>query len=183
MTNVTLTATPRNDLSLTDASALVEGGRCSTASGRVTCRIPRIERGQTILVFMYGRPRRVGLVPPSRGIALKADIVVSASEELLPTWREGATIRFVSARCSVRDRGAGRIGGTRFRDRICGRRGADRIYPGKGKDIVTAGAGDDVIFARDPNADRISCGPGRDRVIADAKDRVARDCERINRAR
>jgi Tol biopolymer transport system component len=181
LTTVTLTTAAGNDLSLTDVSVPIEGGECSTANAWVTCRIPRLERGQPITVSMIGRPRRVGLDRRSRDISITADIVVSASEQLLPTWRESGTIRFQSARCSVRDLGAGLIDGTRFRDRICGRRGADRIYPGKGKDIVAAGAGDDVIFARDPNVDRISCGPGWDRVIADPKDRVARDCERVNR--
>jgi hypothetical protein len=38
-----------------------------------------------------------------------------------------------------------------------------------------------VIFARDGNLDRISCGPGRDRVVADHKDRVNRNCERVRR--
>jgi TolB protein len=181
LTNVMLTATPRNDLSLTDARAEVQGGRCSTANGRVTCWVPRLERGQTILFAMLGRPRRVGLDRRSRGVALTSGFEVTASEELLSTHRESIRIFFQSARCSVRDSGAGRIDGTRFPDRICGRQGADRIYPGKGKDIVAAGAGNDVIFARDPNADRISCGPGQDLVMTDAKDRVARDCERVRR--
>ena len=73
------------------------------------------------------------------------------------------------------------IDGTRFPDRICGRRGADDIHLWAGKDFVNAGAGHDLIFSKDGNSDVISCGPGRDLVIADRKDKVSRDCERIRR--
>ena len=33
----------------------------------------------------------------------------------------------------------------------------------------------------DGRRDRVRCGPGRDRVVADRKDRVAGDCERLSR--
>jgi hypothetical protein len=181
LTNVTLTAKPGNGLNLTDARAY--GVQCRSENGRVTCRLPRLERGQTITILMLGRPRRVGLDQRSRDIALGARFHVSASEELSPTWRETGWTRFQSARCSARDRGAGRIDGTSFPDLICGRRGPDRIHPNAGKDVVSAGAGDDVIYAWDVNADRVLCGPGQDVVIADAKDRVARDCEHVRRHR
>jgi hypothetical protein len=71
--------------------------------------------------------------------------------------------------------------GTKWGEHICGRRGADRIFPGPGHDRVDAGAGPDVIVAADRSRDWTTCGPGRDTVIADYKDYVARDCERVRR--
>jgi len=67
--------------------------------------------------------------------------------------------------------------------KICGRRGADYIFPVEGNDVVKAGDGNDLIDAVDGRAyrDRISCGRGRDRVIADRRDRVSHDCERVRR--
>ncbi|MBD0329806.1 MAG: hypothetical protein ICV64_06860 [Thermoleophilia bacterium] len=48
-------------------------------------------------------------------------------------------------------------------------------------DGVLAGPGNDVVHARDRARDDIRCGPGRDHVVADRIDRVARDCERVER--
>jgi hypothetical protein len=88
---------------------------------------------------------------------------------------------FTPSRCVTLDPGAGRISGTRFADQLCGRRGTDDIHPGAGRDRVAAGAGPDVIYARDGYRDVISCGRGRDLVIADRKDKVSGDCERVRR--
>jgi hypothetical protein len=43
------------------------------------------------------------------------------------------------------------------------------------------GGGRDRISARNGKDDRIGYGKGRDRVRADAKDRVADDCETVRR--
>jgi Ca2+-binding RTX toxin-like protein len=59
------------------------------------------------------------------------------------------------------------ITGTAKADRLYGRGGDDRLVGLAGNDYLAGGAG----------SDRISCGPGRDRVLADARDKVAKDCE------
>ena len=48
---------------------------------------------------------------------------------------------------------------------------------------VYALEGDDVVLARDGRPQSIHCGAGRDRVVADRRDRVAVDCERVQRRR
>lgn len=66
-------------------------------------------------------------------------------------------------------------------DRLTGSTGNDRIDVGKGRNRASGGPGRDRITAANAKRDRISCGSGRDRVLADATDRVARDCERVKR--
>jgi Tol biopolymer transport system component len=75
-------------------------------------------------------------------------------------------------------------------DRVHGLGGADILYGGSGNDVLLGGSGKDdlrggsgrdLIGARDGAIDQITCGPGRDRVVADRRDRVTRDCERVSR--
>jgi TolB protein len=75
-------------------------------------------------------------------------------------------------------------------DRVRGLGGADILYGGSGNDVLLGGSGQDdlrggsgrdLIGARDDVADRVRCGPGLDRVVADRRDSVARDCERVQR--
>ena len=47
---------------------------------------------------------------------------------------------------------------------------------------MSGGAGNDTIVSKDRFRDTVSCGPGTDPVVADHRDRVARDCERVRRA-
>jgi hypothetical protein len=47
--------------------------------------------------------------------------------------------------------------------------------------MLDAGTGNDRIAARDGTRDTIRCGPGRDTVVADRKDVVAWNCERVRR--
>jgi hypothetical protein len=59
----------------------------------------------------------------------------------------------------------------------------------RGAATLTGGPGNDDVDARDASAgdraraDTIRCASGRDEVLADAADRVARDCERVKRRR
>jgi Ca2+-binding RTX toxin-like protein len=69
-----------------------------------------------------------------------------------------------------------------------GEAGADRLADHSGRDSFSGGAGNDHIDARDTTAlgrrtpDTVSCGSGRyDVVLADRRDRVNHDCERIIR--
>jgi Ca2+-binding RTX toxin-like protein len=82
-------------------------------------------------------------------------------------------------------------------DTLTGGMGADTIVGGPGRDTVMGdrqarcnelhcdfmdGYGDDTIDVRDGEADTVQCGPGADTVRADAVDRVADDCERVDGA-
>jgi Tol biopolymer transport system component len=177
LTNLFITfKAPRHDLGITDY-----GSGCSSIPSGILCRIDRLERGQARAVAALGTARRVGRDQRSHDVALRADVKVTADGPLVTTERETDEVRFTPGRCTPTDRGRGRIDGTRFPDRICGRRGADDIHPWAGKDLVNAGAGSDKIFSKDENSDVIRCGPGRDLVIADQKDKVARNCERVRR--
>ncbi len=71
-------------------------------------------------------------------------------------------------------------------DTISGGPGSDRLTDfqnGKESagDRFSGGAGNDRIDDRDGNRDIIDCGAGRDSVIADQRDKVARNCERVKR--
>lgn len=68
------------------------------------------------------------------------------------------------------------------RDRLDGRAGADRIFGGRGADRLLGGRGKDRLSGG-PGADHVRCGPGRDVVIADHKDVVAANCERVRRTK
>jgi Ca2+-binding RTX toxin-like protein len=79
-------------------------------------------------------------------------------------------------------------------DRVAGGLGSDNIEGAEGNDILidgtlrefsednlSGGAGNDVIPAINSPAfgDLVTCGSGFDRVLADRKDIVASDCERV----
>jgi len=69
--------------------------------------------------------------------------------------------------------GADVINGRGGNDRIAGRGGADRISGGRGKDRIEGGRG----------RDRLACGGARDTVLADTRDTIDTDCERVLDAR
>ncbi len=79
----------------------------------------------------------------------------------------------------------GRAGG----DSLFAGGGNDRLYGGYGNDRLDGGAGDDHLYGGPgndkldggPGRDVISCGAGHDVVHADARDRVAADCEVVIR--
>ena len=92
------------------------------------------------------------------------------------------------------DNGPDRVMGNKGRDLVEGGRGADRLSGGDSTDILISGPieervtntlsggdGDDIFVVDNVPAakDRVSCGRGFDRVIADRKDMVAADCEKV----
>ena len=77
--------------------------------------------------------------------------------------------------------GNDRITGNSGDDRIRGDSGNDTIAGSTGTDRISGGSGRDRISARDGQRDRVSCGRGTDSVVADRRDRVGRDCERVRR--
>ena len=96
----------------------------------------------------------------------------------------GGSSRDVISAGSSGDRVAGSQGGDRINgnsgnDLIKGNSGRDRIKGSSGRDRLYGGSGGDRIDARDGRRDRVNCGSGRDIVIADRRDRVARNCERV----
>jgi Tol biopolymer transport system component len=68
-------------------------------------------------------------------------------------------------------------------DTIVGGSGGDVIEGGAGRDDLYGSAGEDLLLTRDRDRDHVVCGPGRDRVVADRRDDVFRDCERVSRPR
>jgi hypothetical protein len=65
------------------------------------------------------------------------------------------------------------------RDLLVGLGGRDTLHGGTGRDVLRGGPGPDTLLARDGARDAVWCGPGRDAVVADAGDRVGRDCELV----
>jgi hemolysin type calcium-binding protein len=74
-----------------------------------------------------------------------------------------------------------RIDGGEGRDVLNGRNADDVLTGGSGRDRVSGGRGADTIRVRDGQRDSVACGRGRDVVLADRKDRVAKDCEKVRR--
>ncbi len=66
-------------------------------------------------------------------------------------------------------------------DVLDGGAGDDTLRGGAGADSFAGGDGSDTVDARDNVAEDISCGTGHDVVIADDADRVAADCEVVDR--
>ena len=161
-----------------DLGFKLSGGGCTRETEGLFCESLRLGGGESREVTASAMARRVGLDQNSRAVPLVVRLHATAKGDLQRT----DALFFTPSRCVTLDPGTGgRIFGTRFADQICGRRGADAINPGDGKDRVAAGAGADVINARDGYRDVIACGLGRDLVIADRKDKVSRDCERVRR--
>jgi Ca2+-binding RTX toxin-like protein len=92
------------------------------------------------------------------------------------------------------DYGSDRMLGEEGKDFINGSFGSDRMVGGGGgdfiidgpfeeasKDYFLSGAGDDIMLVDHVPAykDVVSCGGGFDRIVADTKDVVADDCERV----
>jgi Ca2+-binding RTX toxin-like protein len=71
--------------------------------------------------------------------------------------------------------------GTEGDDLVCGLGGADTITGGPGSDRLFGEEGEDSFFARDGEFDVVGCGAGRDTVVADRRDLVGTDCERVSR--
>jgi len=92
------------------------------------------------------------------------------------------------------DNGSDRVEGQEGRDFLFGGLGSDSVVGGEDGDwlvgselrnafteILSGGGGDDILRVDNVPAvkDVVSCGRGLDRVVADRKDVVADDCERV----
>jgi Tol biopolymer transport system component len=95
---------------------------------------------------------------------------------------DGRGERRLTYQCHLGSRADDRLSGSLLGDTIQTFAGNDEVAPGRGADDVDAGSGNDLIQAAlDGVRDLIRCGSGRDRVIAERRDRIARDCERVTR--
>jgi Ca2+-binding RTX toxin-like protein len=83
----------------------------------------------------------------------------------------------------ISGRGGDFISGGYGNDRLYGYNGKDEIQGGAGRDVFYGGERNDRITSRERGDERdvVNCGSGRDVVIADRRDRVARNCERVIR--
>ena len=113
----------------------------------------------------------VSLARTRKLVARRSDAIASAPV--------GVCVAAVLTRCP-RVRGRILIGSPRA-DLIRGTPGADRIKGGGGPDRIIARGGKDLIRVRGGGRDRVNCGSGIDTVIADRRDRVTRNCERVRR--
>jgi Ca2+-binding RTX toxin-like protein len=91
-----------------------------------------------------------------------------------------------SDRAVVGGEGKDLVDGANGSDRMIGGGGGDWLFDGpldeaSKDDVLSGGEGDDVILSDHAPAvrDIVSCGGGLDRLIADRKDVVADDCERV----
>ncbi len=66
--------------------------------------------------------------------------------------------------------------GTPKADVLNGQAGNDKLYGYAGNDTLIGGPGNDKLVGG-PGADVLKCGAGKDTAIADAKDKVGKDCE------
>lgn len=67
---------------------------------------------------------------------------------------------------------------------IFGRDADDRVSGRRGNDVIKTFGGDDKIDLRAGGRDRVNCGGGKDTVVVakeDRNDRIANNCERVNR--
>ena len=95
-------------------------------------------------------------------------------------------LKIAHDRAVVGGEGKDFVDGARGTDRMLGEGGGDFLVDGpvgEGSinDVLSGGEGDDILLGDHVPAvrDIVSCGGGLDRVVADSKDVVADDCERV----
>jgi Ca2+-binding RTX toxin-like protein len=77
------------------------------------------------------------------------------------------------------------VSGISGADDIAGGNGTDLLFDGEfrggAKDSLSGGDGDDFLgpLNKPARRDLVACGDGFDRVLADRKDQIARDCEKV----
>ena len=119
----------------------------------------------------------VAIVPADASVAAAADPRCTIVGTSGPDRLVGGPGRDVICGRGGDDRLAGRGGD----DVLRGGRGDDLLRGGSGDDRLGGGRGSDTLLGLDNEryVDLLSCGPGRDEAVADANDRVRRNCERV----
>ena len=110
---------------------------------------------------------RIGRSGAQLGV-IAADVLAFEAE---PAWLPACTV--------VGTGRADRLHAGQRGDLVCGLGGRDMIVGGPGSDRLLGHGGDDRISSRGGGFDVVGCGPGRDGVIADRRDHIGRDCERV----
>jgi len=109
---------------------------------------------QPIRALPYGPMKRVSFLILAAAALAATVLVATASAKTIRGTAKGEVLR-----------------GTASADKIYGGGGNDKLYGLAGNDTFYPGAGVDTVY----------CGAGLDRVLADAKDKVAKDCEVVLR--
>jgi Tol biopolymer transport system component len=168
---------------------LAAGGPLRRVSGFPEAREPHWAPGGSRIAFSgRGDCLRAGIlvVPASGGRPglLSNDCHIYGTEgadRLVGTWDRDV----VFGRGGDDDMSLGQssdVGyGERGNDVLRGERMNDVLVGGPGNDTLIGGNGNDRLWAADGEVDELACGAQVDRVVADRKDRVARDCERVRR--
>ena len=73
------------------------------------------------------------------------------------------------------------LGGQAGSDRIFGGKGDDKIRGGTDPDKIRGQGGSDLIRVIGGGIDVVNCGKGTDRVVADRKDKIRPNCEKVKR--
>jgi Tol biopolymer transport system component len=176
------------------AGVTLSGGLSTcTRAAALVCTLPTLPAGRTTALEVYASSPRAGTI----------QTVATASADppdSEPSSNTARTTTTVLPCTIVGTFGNDAINGTRGRDVICARAGWDRINAlggndsidagngndtidaGKGRDTVFGGGGLDVILVRDGQRDVVDCGTENDFVVADAVDRIAKNCEQVIRA-
>ena len=167
-------------------------GTCHPSDAVPWCDFGVLAAGEEATMVVLGTPRTPGSIVGRIGATtMSADVYGSNNEltfgatvlacQIVGTWERDVLrgTRRADTICALP--GADRIDGLAGNDRIEAGSGEDTITGGAGRDTVFGGGGRDVIVVRDGERDVVSCGTERDTVVADRKDVVARDCERVVR--
>ena len=181
--------------SLANARAVSAGaglGQCDAAAPRPSCELGDLAAGvQTRVVFMLAsvRPSPVAATvttTTASAEALQRTVAVQTTAMVHPcrivgTWGNDTLRGTAQADSICTFPGADRIDGLAGNDLIRSGNGDDTVTGGRGRDTIDAAGGRDVIMVRDGERDVVQCGSELDTVLADRKDVVARDCERVSR--
>ncbi len=201
------TATLQNIQSIVSVSA--SEGTCSTNGAAVTCELGVLQRTPARTILIVARAPQSGAMSSTATVSsdlpdpnpgdntgvVTADVggvaPANVCSNVIKGTKKADRLRGTSG--SDRISGLGRndvlrglggadcLNGGTGNDRALGGTGADKITGGKGRDALLGAAGNDIIRSRDGVRDIVKCGAGKDRVIADRKDRVAKDCERVSK--
>jgi hypothetical protein len=167
-------------------------GQCDAAAPTPSCELGDLAAGeQTRVVFTLTsvRPRPVAATvttTTASAEALQRTVAVHTGATVHPcrivgTWGNDTVRGTAQADSICTLPGADRIDGLAGSDLIRSGNGDDTVTGGRGRDTIDAAGGRDVIIVRDGERDVVQCGSERDTVLADRKDVVARDCERVSR--
>ena len=181
--------------SLGNARAVSAGaglGRCDAAAATPSCELGDLAAGeQTRVVFTLASVRPSPVAATIATTTTSAEALQRAVEvqtvatvhpcRIVGTWGNDTLRGTAQADSICTFPGADRIDGLAGNDLIRSGNGDDIVTGGRGRDTIDAAGGRDVISVRDGERDVVRCGSEHDTVLADRRDAVARDCERVSR--